>query len=143
MERPVTGKAVGSETAKAAGLERWALSCQDLPRSRTWERARGTGLLRVAKELTELQVETVKVGRASAERNLGLTKGLEEVRASRRQAFQGARLVPRVWLLLRPRRRSWKRRAVARCFKTSSRRWRDNLRRGRRLTERLRVLLRG
>jgi hypothetical protein len=87
-----------------------------------------------------------KVVSASAERNLGLTKGLEEVRASRRQAFQGARLVPRLWLLLRPRRRSWKRRAVARCFKTSSRRWRDNLRRRRRLTEegrRLRVVLRG
>jgi hypothetical protein len=45
-----------------------------------------------------------------------------------RQAFEGARLVPRLWLLLRPLRRSWKRRAVARCFKTSSRRWRDNLR---------------
>jgi len=60
MERPVTGKAAGSETAQAAALHRWALSSQDLPRSRTWERARGTGLLRVAKELRELRVETVR-----------------------------------------------------------------------------------
>jgi hypothetical protein len=57
--------------------------------SRTWERARGTGLLRVAKELRELRGETVKVVRASAERNLDLTTGLEEVRASRARRSRG------------------------------------------------------
>jgi hypothetical protein len=112
---------LGAEVPGAAEVE----GVEGDARNAVTTRGVGAGKLRVA---------MVKVARACAERNLNLTQGLVEARASRRKELLGPCQVPCRGLLKRPRRRSWRRLVAARCSKTSSQRSRDDRLRVKRLT---------